>query len=417
MSIFIGSLPNNNEDDRLLAKEIVKDENFSKGSLKKLGSYFQNEYSRHEIFLFNKGREGLFTILKSINIESSDEIIVQPFTCIAVVAPILWVKAKPVYVDIELGTFNMDSEKLEESITDSTRAIILQHTFGNLVDVSKAREIVKEINSKRNKDRKIVIIEDCAHFYTTQFKVGQYSDFLLFSFAQDKALSCTQGAMIAIPKNSIYLSKFKTLYKEVRELSITEAKYNARYIILWSLIKKYYYSINIPFLHFSLGKLLLMIFRISNLIKKQASIISLNPEEAFKMSDIQATLLLAQIDRIESLNEHREHITELYLQGLKEEFRFQTNNHSLLRYPLLIDNKDQIKKELKKEKIIIGSWYTTPVFPLLESQLELAEYVKGSCPIAEHCCKNIINLPTNIEVTDEMARKIIWIINSKAIKI
>lgn len=269
MSIFIGSLPNNNEDDRLLAKEIVKDENFSKGSLKKLESYFQNEYSRHEIFLFNKGREGLFTILKSINIESSDEIIVQPFTCIAVVAPILWVKAKPVYVDIELGTFNMDSEKLEESITDSTRAIILQHTFGNLVAVSKVREIVKGINSKRSKDRKIVIIEDCAHFYPTKFKVGQYSDFLLFSFAQDKALSCTQGAMIAVPKNSAYLSKFKAQYKGVKELSITEAKYNAQYVVLWSLIKKYYYSINIPFLHFSLGKLLLMIFRILGLIKNK----------------------------------------------------------------------------------------------------------------------------------------------------
>jgi len=139
MSAFIGSIPNNSEEDFLLAKRILKEANISKGKRKELEKLFQKKFSEHEIFLYNKGREGLFSILKSIGIESGDEIIVQGFTCVAVVAPILWAKAKPVYVDIKLETYNMDLNKLEEAITENTRAVILQHTFGNLVDVLKAR--------------------------------------------------------------------------------------------------------------------------------------------------------------------------------------------------------------------------------------------------------------------------------------
>ncbi len=417
MSAFIGSIPNNSEEDFLLAKRILKEANISKGKRKELEKLFQKKFSEHEIFLYNKGREGLFSILKSIGIESGDEIIVQGFTCVAVVAPILWAKAKPVYVDIKLETYNMDLNKLEEAITENTRAVILQHTFGNLVDVLKAREIVNNVNQKRSKEREIVIIEDCAHLFPTDIKVGDYSDFLLFSFAQDKALSCTQGAMIAVNKDSKYLSAFKSQFKEAKELTNTQAKYNARYIYLWSIIKKYYYTLTIPILHFSFGKLLLMLFRTLGLLKRQASLDSLNYYGVYKMSDIQANLLLAQIEKIDMFNSHRKILTEKYLNGLREEFRFKTNNLSLLRYPLLTSNRDEVINEMKKDKVIIGRWYTTPVFPLLPNQLPSVSYVKGSCPVAEYCCKNIINLPTNIEVGDDLARRIIWLINTKANKI
>jgi perosamine synthetase len=434
MSIFIGSTPNTQEDDLKLAKEILRGKRETTNSIeeltskldKMLGYEDSSTFSNSDFFLFNRGRESLFFFLSLLGLEKDDEIVTQAFTCVAVVAPILWNDCKPVYVDIDTNSFNMDINLLEEKITDKTRAIIIQHTFGNLANVRKVREIVDETNNSRTQERKIYIIEDCAHVFTPRLlkkdlnendsvQIGRYSDAYFFSFSQDKAISCTQGAMMKI-LNSEILNIAKEKYKSVPELSKKDSLYNAKYIKLWSTIKKYYFTKLIPFTNITLGRVLIIIFRTLGLIKRQATVNSTNSTQIKKMSDIQALLLLNQVDKVKKINNHRQKIVDIYNQNLKREFVFNSNNKILLRYPILISNREEIKKKLLEEKIIAGNWYSSPIHPLTqEEDLEKVNYINNPCPVAVKAGKYILNLPTNIEVSERGAMKTVEIVNNFAI--
>jgi len=207
MSVFIGSIPNTEKDDLELAQRILKGKEDLRGSIDKLNekllqhlkkSDALKEISKDNLFLFNRGRDSIYFYLSSLGSNEGDEVIVQAFTCVAVVAPILWNKLKPVYIDIDAKAYNMDLSLLEEKITEKTKAIVVQHTFGNIADMKRIRDIVNEVNEQRGEGEKIKIIEDAAHIFPSDFKgaysvLGKYSDMLLFSFSQDKGISSTRS--------------------------------------------------------------------------------------------------------------------------------------------------------------------------------------------------------------------------------
>jgi len=417
MGVFIGSIPNNTEDDFKLAKDILNGTIRTKNARRNLERKFQDMFPKKDVFLFNRGREAMHFLFQSIPLQKDDEVILQAFTCIAVVAPILWSKAKPVFVDMKRETFNIDLEKLKEAITSKTKVIVVQHTFGNLVNMEEVRKIVDEENNKRENNKKIFLLEDCAHLFdSTNKNLGKYSDALLFSFAQDKAISCTQGALLVMNRSYKLKNDLRGKYEEVDEMSEKDALYNAKYIDFWDKIKRYYFTVDIPFLKFSIGKLLFVIYKLLGLIKRQASSNSIEFEGIYKLSDVQAKLLEKQLERTEELNKHRRNISKIYTEGLKEGFKFNIEETekslALLRYPVLLQNPEHVREELRKIKVIAGRWYTTPVFPISIENLHTVGYETGSCTEVEFCCRNIINLPTNIEVTEDIARNIVWIINS-----
>ncbi|MGI6484371.1 MAG: DegT/DnrJ/EryC1/StrS family aminotransferase [Candidatus Dojkabacteria bacterium] len=415
MGVFIGSIPNNTEEDVKLATDILKGNIRTKNARRNLERKFQDIFPKKDVFLFNRGREAMHFLYQNIPLQKDDEVILQAFTCIAVVVPILWSKAKPVFVDMKRETFNIDLEKLKEVITPKTKVIVVQHTFGNLVNMEEVRKIVDEENNKREDNKKILLLEDCAHLFdSTNKDLGKYSDAFFFSFAQDKVISCTQGALLVMNHTFKLKNNLVEKYGKVDGMPEKDALYNAKYITLWDRIKKYYFTVDIPFLKFSIGKLLLVIYRLFGLIKRQASSNSTEFEGIYKLSDVQAKLLDQQLERIEEFNEHRRNISKIYTEGLKESFKFKVIEElsTMLRYPILLQNPEQVKEELRKIKVIAGRWYTTPVFPISIENLHTVGYEKGSCTEAEFCCRNIINLPTNIEVTEDIARNIVWIINS-----
>ncbi len=427
MSVFIGSIPNTEEDDLELAHRILKGKEDLRGSIDRLNekllqhlkkSDALKDISKDNLFLFNRGRDSIYFYLNSLGLNEGDEVIVQAFTCVAVVAPILWNKLKPVYIDIDPKTFNMDLSLLEEKITEKTRAIVVQHTFGNIADMKRIRDIVNEVNEQREDGEKIRIIEDSAHIFPSDFKgkysvLGQYSDMLLFSFSQDKSISSTQGAA-SIILDTDALDTAKEKYSKLHKPTKKESLYNARYIKLWSLIKKYYFTKVIPYTNITVGRILIILFRELRLIRKQAKVDTIEFTGVEKLSQVQAVLLYNQLEKVSRINKEREKITRLYDTNLKENFRFKTKNDLLLRYPILIENKAEIKQKLLEKEIIVGNWYSSPVHPLAEEELEKACYRSDSCPVAEKVGKKILNLPTNLEVTDENAREIIEIVNNFA---
>lgn len=417
MSVFIGSIPNNDKDDIQLAKDIVKGNISCEGDLTTLKKKLEGIFNSKP-FLFNRGRDSLYFFLRLLNLNSTDEILLQAFTCIAVVSPIIWTKAKPVYIDIKKESFNMNLDSLKKKITSNTRAIIVQHTFGNIIDTQKVREIVEKENRRRETNRKIYLIEDCAHIFTEDFSklgIGKYSDMYFFSFSQDKSISSTQGALMII-NNPTLLKKATLEYQNIQEPNKKEALYNAKYILLWSNIKRNYFKTLIPFTNITIGRILIIVYRMLGLIRKQAGTNTVEGAKIEKMSDIQACLLLNQLKKSNLFNKHREDIVNIYNKYLDKEYRYTSNTKFLLRYPILLQNTQEIKRRLLELKLISGNWYKNPVHPLTYESKKLTDvnYIVGSCPNAEFLGKQVLNLPTNIEMTSEIAIKVSKIINKFA---
>lgn len=420
MEIFTGSTPNTTENDLMLANELLKGNVNIRSSIADLKKKFEDIFPNRKVLFFNRGRDSLYFFLKLLKLKNIDEVVVQGFTCVSVIAPIVWSNAYPVYTDISIGDFNIDVEKLKEKITENTRVVIVQHTFGNIANLKEIADLIKEFNIHRDSQSRIYLIEDCAHLFLDSYEkvdVGKYSDALFFSFAQDKIISCTQGSALVI-MNRKFESVAMMEYRKVDELNESEAMYNARYIVLWEKIKKDYFRKIIPFLNVTLGKLEILIFRFLGLIKKQASADSLKFDGIHKLSNLQARLLVEQFEKLKEFNTHRERITKIYCENLNKRLRFFSNgNHCLLRYPILVKNPNVVKSALRKEGVITGRWYSTPVFPMDSSSYSSLKFVSERYPNVATCCKYILNLPTHIAVSDSDALKICGIVNRLAIPI
>src|SRR3989344_3562099 len=124
--ISISLSPNTEPDDVWLAfKLLFQPWRWQKGSVEVI---LQQEFKY--AFAFNSGRSALMAILDSLGIEKGSEVLLQAFTCNAVPNPILWSGLKPVFVDVDKETFNIDVEDLKRKIGPKSRAVIVQHTFG-----------------------------------------------------------------------------------------------------------------------------------------------------------------------------------------------------------------------------------------------------------------------------------------------
>lgn len=408
MSTLIGSIPTTQSDDLELAKKILNGQENIVDSIVNLQKALEDIFQNKELYLFNRGREALYFALQTLGIKENDEVIIQAMTCVAVVAPILSLKAKPMYVDINQDDFNIDIVDLEKKITPKTKVIVVQHTFGNIADVKKISEIAKRHD--------IYVIEDCAHLFYTDYSktdINKYSDISFFSFAQDKSISAVQGGL-AVINNPLFKDSAMNLYLNVENQDKLQGMYNARYIKLWSIIKKYYFTPILPFQsRITLGKTLVMIFRWLGLIKQQATssvdtILNMN-----RISEVQSALLLNQLEKSDAINKRREEIANIYNDKLNPELRNKATSKYLLRYPVLVSNPGVVMQQLKKHKYICGRWYNSVVFPI-HGNLDKVGYASGSCPIAETLTKEILNLPTNIDLTNEDATDIANIVNENA---
>ncbi|TDB38776.1 MAG: DegT/DnrJ/EryC1/StrS family aminotransferase [Actinobacteria bacterium] len=145
------------------------------------------------------GTDALFLILAAMGIGKGDEVITTPFTFFATVEAIVHLGAKPVFVDIEPGTYNMDVTALEAAITDRTKAIMPVHIFGQCVDM----DVVNEIASRHG----LKVIEDACQAIGATYKgrmAGSLADAAAFSFFPSKNLGCAgDGGIITTDDKAI----------------------------------------------------------------------------------------------------------------------------------------------------------------------------------------------------------------------
>lgn len=335
-----------------------------------------------DVVLFNSGRSALLAILHVFGIGSGDDVIVQAFTCVAVPNSVRWVGASPVYADID-DTYNIDPEDIKKKITNKTRAIIVQHTFGKSADMKAILLIAKKY--------KLFVIEDFAH----TMSLPMQGDAAFFSFGRDKVLSSVWGGGAVISaKHKATSVKLNQYQKKLPMPGI--------FWIFQQLLHPIAFAMIIPTYNLVIGKIILVVLQTLKLLS-----FPVYPEEkkGRKPSDFPArypnalaSLLFTQLCKLDRYTFQRTEITKLY-----------GGQGAYLRFPMRVENPEKLRMQAKREGILIGNWYHAVIDPI-GVYWDTIGYIKGSCPKAEDAAGHIINLPTRVNKTQ--ARKIVALLGT-----
>ncbi|MHC4110414.1 MAG: DegT/DnrJ/EryC1/StrS family aminotransferase [Planctomycetota bacterium] len=139
----------------------------------------------------NSGTSGLFLCMSAMGIGQGDEVITTPFTFIASATPVMIAGAKPVFVDIDPLTLNIDAAQIESKITDKTKAILPVEIFGNPAGMDKVCEIAQKHN--------LMVIEDSCEALGSTLngtKAGTFGTMSVFGFYPNKQITTGEGGMI-----------------------------------------------------------------------------------------------------------------------------------------------------------------------------------------------------------------------------
>lgn len=402
--------PNENWDDALISFSLLfQPWKWKKGKhieivKKLLSQQFNSDKNNFHVHLFLSGRSALYTILRSFQLSLGSEVIVQAFTCEAVILPILKNRLQPVYTDIESSTFSMNPIDLEKKITGKTKVVILQHTYGlTPIQRNKILAIIR--------NHKLVLIEDIAHGYSNNInpkskvqspksEIKNQKSIFLMSFGRSKALSSVFGSAI-LTDDQVVSSKLD---------SVEDKSYPSFWFILRLLLYKPLTVIIKATYDIGIGKILHATINLTKFLVPEIS--SIEKQGVFDTlidkayPNALAILLNHQLKKFEQVKELRALICDIYNKNLKNQ-PFKINGAFPIRYPILVDQPQKITNKASEQNIFLGKWYDQVVAPKTIS-LENVKYKLGSCPVAENICRHIITLPTTIRIKD--AYKIIKII-------
>lgn len=364
--------------------------------------YFSDLVGVKKAFAFWKGRVALYAILKAMGVGAGDEVILPGYTCVMDVNPVKYLGASPVYVDIEPDTFNINMDLLEEKITEKTKVIIAQHTYGYPCDMDAIMSI-----AERNG---ITVVEDCCLALGSKYKgktVGTFGKAAYFSFQWNKPYTTGLGGM-AITNDVELAAKIESLRTnemcsptrgEVMMLSAQLAVYR---LFIYPRTTAFAQSV----------------FRY--LTKKGAVIGSWTigefttvsmADDFFKgMGTVQARSGLRQLKKFEQDISHRRKMAQLYDQLLREK-GWKSRNYDrsvmepvMVRYPVRIAEKNKALAQASKAGIELGSWFECPLHPI-ETPLAAYDYEVGMCPEAEKASNEVVNLPLHPRVNERTAKK------------
>ena len=359
---------------------------------------FEKEFAKYSqckyVKTVGQGRIALSIILKSINVKKGDEIILPVFCCSIVAKTILSSGAIPRFVDIDSDTFNIDCDKIEENISEKTRAILAVHIFGLPCDMDKINEIAKDNN--------IYVIEDCAQAMGAEYKgqkVGTFGDAAFFSLGKGKNITAGDGGIITTNDYELY-----------KKVSSNNLRYPTSLYVIKSLLMLIMYQLllKIPNIHTPF---------ISSFIDRVVKRPEKLPENPFRLSNAQAFLAISQLEKIDSFNATRIYNSDLMLEGLSKIKGIKISGvpkdckHVFLRYPIIIEDDEigktpmGIVKLLRKRGIdatMMGRFLTH-----ISPEFNDLGYTKGDFSVAEKIAEKQIALPIHPKVSGKNIETIV----------
>jgi perosamine synthetase len=364
---------------------------------KKFARFFGAEHA----FAFWKGRVGLYALLRVLDVSAGDEVILPGYTCVMNVNPIKYVRARPVYVDIEPDTFNINVNLLKEKITNKTKVIIAQHTYGYPCEMDDIMEIAQSSG--------IPVIEDCCLALGSKYKgrlVGTLGRAGYFSSQWNKPYTTGLGGMVITGDHQV-AERIETLAAdEMCQPSSREVFMLRMQLIIYRLL-----------IYPRTTALAQNLFR--HLTKKgmvvgSSSTSEFEPVRAndfFKgISKMQAHSGIRQLARIEENIAHRQKMAQLYdellaSKGLKSSKDSRDYVEPVLvRYPVRIKEKDKALAQAASAGIELGSWFESPLHPI-ETPLASYDYELGMCPEAEKAARETVNLPLHPRTSKKTAER------------
>jgi len=312
---------------------------------KSFAEYCDSKYA----FATSSGTGALHLALEALDITAGDEVIVPTFSFIATANAVSYTGAKPIFVDSETNTWNIDPELIEAAVSENTKAIIAVHLYGHPAKM----DAILQVASKY----KLSVIEDAAEAHGALYKgrkVGNIGSMGCFSFYGNKTITTGEGGMI-VTDNVKLAEKLK-------------------------LLRDHGMSSEQRYLHTILGY-------------------------NYRMTNLQAALGVAQLNKIDSLLHAKNQIAVKYNKLLKNipGINLPTDNEWALRstwlYTIMVD-KDIFGKNRDQLMVFLDSCGidTRPAFPPMHMQ---PIYNTGqSLPIAENLSKIGISLPSSVNLLD-----------------
>lgn len=359
--------------------------------------------SSENISFFWKGRVALYALMKAYGIKKDDEVILPAFTCVVVPNAIIYCQAKPVYVDINPQTLNCDAEEIRKKITEKTKFIISQNTFGLSSDLDAIMVIAKEKN--------IIVIEDCTHglggFYKGR-KNGTIADASFFSTQWNKPFSTGIGGMAYVHDKDV-AEKMKSIEKTSKAPSFLERVQLSVLLSVRSIMKA-------PAVYWPMIKLYRFLSK-NNLVVGSSQGNELDnpilPDDFLKqMSNVQFKKGISELMKLNQYVSHRVKVAAQYDEALRKlGIKINSNSdNAYLKYPLLVKDRKLFFELAAKKNIELGDWFISPIHPITE-QFHLWQYDYGKFPIAEYVSAQIVNLPTHIDMGPKAVERVLSFLN------
>ncbi len=304
------------------------------------------------------GSDALILALRACGIREGDEVITVPHTFIATTEAISNAGGKVVFVDIDPKTYTIDVSKIEEKITEKTKAIIPIHLYGQPADMLPIMRLAKKYNLK--------VIEDAAQAHGAEYKgkkVGSIGDVGCFSFYPGKNLGAYGDAGIVVTNNEGIAEKVKLLRNHGR------------------ITKKYEHDIE---------------------------------GYSSRLDNLQAAILRVKLRHLNKWNKSRRRNDKKYnellsnVDGVITPYEADYAKHVYHLYVIRTEERDKLREELKSKGIATGIHYPIPLH--LQPAYKYLGYKKGNFPVTEKASQEILSLPMFAELNDEQIEEIVELI-------
>jgi len=301
----------------------------------------------------SSGTDALLLAMMAINIQPDDEIITTPFTWISTAEMIALIKARPVFVDIEPDTYNIDVNLIEAAITKKTKAIMPVSLYGQPADINFIQAIADKYNLK-------VIIDGAQSFGSTYNNKtdSNLGDISITSFFPSKPLGCYGDGGAVFTNDGEYAKKIKML-----RVHGQNKRYHHRYIGIGG-----------------------------------------------RLDTIQAGILLAKLPYFSKELIDRQKVSERYTNGLSNIQQtpvIKSNRSSAwAQYTLRVKNRDAFQNKLKDKSIPTSVFYPVPLH--LQECFKYLDYQQGNFPISEKASNEVMSIPMNAFLTNEQIDYIIY---------
>ena len=330
--------------------------------IKRFEEDMANYVGRKYAVACSNGSAALDIAVRALDLNEGDEVIIPSFTIISCCQSVVTNGLKPVLVDSDYDTFNIKIEDIEAKITSKTKAIMIVHIYGLSVDVDPILELATKYNLK--------VIEDAAEMHGQEYKgkkCGSFGNISIFSFYPNKHITTGEGGMVLMDDETLYKRS-----KELRNLCFSS-------------------DANKRFIHENLGW-------------------------NYRMTNMQAALGVAQLEKIDEIVEKKRWIGNLYNELLKDiecinlpipKTEFCEN----IYWVYAITLKDSCTKTVKEVMKELGKYKigTRPFFYPMHKQPvfnKIGLFIEDSLPNSEKLYERGFYIPSGLALTEEQINEV-----------